>query len=218
MRLRAFLGDHVAGICARNVQCKEGSVKAKALCLVLLCGLFARPVVASPIAVSIDPLSNTVTVGSSFFLDINIADVSDLFGFAFGVSYDPTLLRANSIVEGSFFPAGAGFFIPGDIDNALGSIALSGDALIGEIFGASGSGTLARLNFTALGPGTSTVSLTDLFMLDSAFDEIAGDTQGASVTAAASTTAPIPEPGTMMLFGSGLLAVWRGRRKLGLAA
>jgi hypothetical protein len=192
-------------------------VKATALCLVLFVGLFARPVVASPI-VSIGPASGPVTAGSSFFLDIAITGVSDLFGFQFDVFYNPTLLMANPIVEGSFFSsAGSSIFIPGD-NTVPGSITFNAGALLGPVFGASGDGTLARLNFTALAAGTSTVSLSHLFLLDSGLSEIDASTQGASVTAAASTASPIPEPGTMVLFGSGLLAVWRSRRRLGLAA
>ena len=192
-------------------------MKAKAFCLVLLFGLFARPGVASPI-VSIDPASNTVTAGSSFFLDIDITGVSDLFGFSFDLSYDPTLLAFNQITEGSVLPAaGATFFSEGD-SSVSGGITNIFDVVLGAVPGANGGGTLARINFTALGAGTSTVSLSNLFMLDSTISEIGASTQNASVTATASTASPVPEPGSLVLVGSGLLAAWRGRRRLRLIA
>jgi hypothetical protein len=200
-----------------NIQLEENSMRLRALCLVLLVGLFARPVAASPI-VSIEPASNAVAAGTSFFLDIDITGVTDLFSFAFDLSYDPALLMFNEIVEGGFLPsAGGTFFSEGD-PPAGGSVTNVFDVLLGAFPGVDGDGTLARINFTALAAGTSTVSLSNLFMLDSTVSGISASTQDALVTASVPAASPIPEPGTMVLVGTGLLAAWRGRRKLGLSA
>ena len=192
-------------------------MRLRGLCLVLLVGLFARPVVASPI-VSIEPALNTVATGSSFFLDINITGVTDLFSFSFDLSYDPALLAFNEIVEGGFLQSAGGTFFSAGDPPAAGSVTNIFDVLLGAVPGVDGDGTLARINFTALGAGTSTVSLSNLFMLDSTISGISASTLDASVTASVPTASPIPEPGTMVLVGSGLLAAWRGRRKLGLGA
>jgi hypothetical protein len=185
--------------------------------LVLFVGLCARPVAAAPI-LSIAPSVLGVTQGDTFFLDINITDVNDLLGFQFGLQFDPTVLMANEVLEGGFLPSGGStFFIPGSIDNVAGLIDISGDILL-EFAGVSGDGRLARVSFTAISAGTSALGLSDVLLLDSLFNSIDASTQGGSVTAAASTASPIPEPGTMVLVGSGLLVAWRNRRRLGRAA
>jgi cohesin domain-containing protein/PEP-CTERM motif-containing protein len=186
-------------------------MRLRALCLVFVMGLCARPVVALPI-VSIEPVTSIVAPGDSFFLDINISNVEDLFGFQFDLAFDPAVLSAITIVEGSFLSSvGESFFIPGIIDNLAGTIAFTANSLLGPIVGASGSGTLARLNFTSTSPGTSIVSLSNVLLLDSSLFEIAAATQDANLTS-------VPEPGSIVLLGTGLFAVWRGRRRFARAA
>ena len=63
-------------------------MRLRTLCLVLFVGLCARPVAAAPI-LSIEPGTSTVNQGDTFFLDIDITNVTDLFGFQFDILVRP---------------------------------------------------------------------------------------------------------------------------------
>jgi len=189
-------------------------MKLRALCLVLFVGLCARSAAASPI-VSIVPDSSTINQGDTFFLDVNITGVTDLYGFQFDLSYDPSILLANDISEGAFLASSGNptLFLPGDMSTP-GNIAFNIGLILGGVPGATGDGTLARVSFTAASGGSSSISLSNLLFQDSIGDFIEPDTLNASVDVNASSTAPVPEPGTLMLVGSGIAMAWRNRRKL----
>src|SRR5438874_12162466 len=98
--------------------------------------LFVAAVVtakADPI-LSLQPSAISVTSGSKFSLDLNIADVTALFAIQFDLGFAPGVLSATSITEGLFLPAGGTtFFIPGTIDNVAGAITATADTLIGAV-------------------------------------------------------------------------------------
>jgi hypothetical protein len=167
---------------------------------------------AVPVTLSVQPVSSSIVAGSSEALDINIANVPDLFGFQFDVSFAPGILSAVSITEGSFLPSGGStFFLPGDIDNGAGTVALTADTLLGSVPGVNGSGTLAVLTLTGLGQGTSTVSLSNVFLLDSSLDLIPSNILNANLKV--TPTAVTPEPTSMLLYATGLAVMSLRRRK-----
>jgi hypothetical protein len=175
--------------------------------LVLLWGIL--PVSAVPI-LSIEPLSKVVQPGQSFSLDVRISDITDLFTLQFDLTFTPGVLSALSIAEGPFLPSGgATFFISGIIDNVGGTIATTGDSLIGAIAGVNGSGTLATISFQALALGTSPITLSNVMLLDSNLGDITARLTDGTVNITA-----IPEPSTFFLIAIGLLGyLYSDRRK-----
>ena len=157
--------------------------------------------------VSIDPSSTTVGVGNTFSLNVDIADVTDLYAFQFDVGFDPTLLAATSESEGPFLSsAGTTIFFPGTIDNVGGAVSGTADVLSGAISGASTSGTpglLATLQFTALAEGTSAISLSNIVLLDSSLNDISFTSMDGSVTVV--PVGAVPEPRLILVLFAGFL-------------
>jgi len=164
------------------------------------------PVSATPI-LSITPSSPVVQPGQSFSLHVDIANVTDLFALQFDLAFNPAVLSVASITEGSFLPSGGStFFIPGTIDNTGGTIAATGDSLLGAIAGVSGSGTLATISLQALTLGTSSITLSHVLLLDSSLGEITVSLGAGSVTVQPATG--VPEPSATLLLAIGLAGVF----------
>lgn len=101
------------------------------------------------------------------------------------------------MTEGPFFSsAGTTVFSPGIIDDTTGLISLVTDSFV-DLIPPGGSGVLATIQFTALSPGLSPVTMSNVFLnfTDS----------GVSVTNGSVTVVPLP--GTAGLMGVGLLLV-----------
>jgi hypothetical protein len=154
-------------------------------------------------SLSIDPASSSVNVGNSAVLDVNISNITNLYAFQFDLSFAPGTLSAVSIVEGSFLPTvGATFFVPGTIDNVGGTIASTADTLLGPRPGVNGSGTLAILTLTGLAPGTSSIGLSNVTLLNSSLGPISAGLQNGNVRVAG--MAPTPELNSLGLFITGI--------------
>ena len=99
-----------------------------------------------------DPLVIDTSVNSSGVVNLKVADGVDLFAFDIQFSYDPSLLRINSIGRGPFL-ADASVCMEEVNDPGLFHYACT---KFGTSVGDSGSGTLFILTFEALGDGGET--------------------------------------------------------------
>jgi len=171
----------------------------------LLASVFSVPGFADSIPVlSIDPMSSAASVGEEVTLDVNISNVTDLYGFQFDLSFVPGTLSAISITEGTFlFFAGPTFFLPGAIDNTTGTIAFTANSLLGPEPGADGSGTLAILTLKGLTQGISSVELSNVILLNSNLEPIDANIQNGNITVAPGTT-PVPESNSLVLLLAGI--------------
>jgi len=183
--------------------------------LVLTCLVLA----ALPISASAVPMptvtagSATVNVGDTFHILISISSPTEVDSWQFDLSFTASLLKANSVTEGPFLSESGTkttLFSPGVIDNVTGHITLVTDSFVDLPPGPSGSGVLADISFTALAPGVSPLTLSNVFLndLDSGFLTTNGQVtiRGAAV----------PEPMTVALLAMGLGAAvcnqWRRTR------
>jgi len=157
--------------------------------------------------------SATVNVGDTFHILISISSPTEVDSWQFDLAFTASLLKANSVTEGSFLSESGSkltLFSPGVIDNGTGHITLVTDSFVDLPPGPSGSGVLADISFTALAPGVSPLTLSNVFLndLDSGFLTTNGQVtiRGAAV----------PEPMTVALLAMGLGAAvcnqWRRTR------
>ena len=156
---------------------------------------------ASAATILIDPASSTTAVGAAVNIAVRVTDVTDLYAYQFDLSFNPTVLSTTSVTEGGFLPSGGStFFLPGTIDNVSGTLTLTAGSLQGPVPGGSGSGALATVQFVGVGLGASSVTVSNVVLLDSLGGDITTTTvQNGSVTV-------VPEPKSVMLLGCGVLA------------
>ena len=101
-----------------------------------------------------------VEMGDTFTVHLKTENVTDLVGWQSDITFNPTVLKANSVNEGNFLKQGDGrtFFQKGTIDNATGKITGLKTVQLskGEM---SRQGMLLSMRFTAIANGKSQLTL-----------------------------------------------------------
>ena len=160
---------------------------------IFCCGAFAS-------TISVLPSSPTVSIGGSPSVNVNVAGLTDLYAFQFDVVFNPAVLSAVSVTEGSLFSSVGVFFSPGTIDNTAGTITFIGDSLSGPGPGINTNGSLAQILFNAIGTGSSSVALSNIILLDSNLNDITASAVSGSVDVTG-----VPEPSYLPVLGTSLL-------------
>ncbi len=131
------------------------------------------------------PASLPVAPNSNFSLNFNVSSVSSLFGVAFDLDFNPALIQFVSATEGSFLNQGCQTSLM-TVESPAGKLIFGITRLGASCGGASGSGTLATLNFRSLGQagtGSLTFSNNEFCLLsNSVCNYVVGFWAGATAT------------------------------------
>ena len=160
---------------------------------------------AAPV-LSID-VGSQISIGGVVDAEVNIADAADLYAFQFDLAFNPAVVVAVSVTEGSFLAsAGGTFFGPGTIDNLAGTISFICNTLIGLIAGGQWQRHPGDDQVFRSRPGTSVLSLSNVILLDSALGDIDATVRNGAVDV-------VPEPATLLLVSTGVAALVRRRNR-----
>lgn len=174
---------------------------------------FAAP--ANAIQITVTPPLGTTVVGGTLVFDVRVEDLGEQIVSAFDLDllFDPAVLSFDGLVFGASFGGAAGSFpgfgqpAAGVVDFFLFSI-LPDDVLAAA---QGGSALLARLSFTGLAPGSTTLRV--LGPADDEFFALVGreaaglEVESIGAALAVVSARAVPEPGTLVLLGIGLLAI-----------
>lgn len=157
--------------------------------------------------VRIEPPDTTVSIGSSFTVDVVIEDVTDLDSFQFDLTYIPSVVTATDAVCGPFLGSTGRSVTPvgPTIDNAEGRITF-GCSSEGGGPGPDGTGVLATFTFNAAGLGSSLLQFENVQVTDTADVVIAVGTQDGNVTATAACREDVNGDGVINIVDIQLVA------------
>jgi general secretion pathway protein D len=101
-------------------------------------------------------------------VNVQVENVSDLFAItSLKLKFDPAMLKLNDVTPGEMIQRDGGRVTSvKDINNETGEVLLTVTRIPGST-GVKGSGSIATLNFTAVGKGSSKLQVTELAMKNS---------------------------------------------------
>jgi len=113
---------------------------------------------AATTLVSVFPSSVVASVGQNFSINLDVSNVSDLYGWEFKMNWTASLLNLKNATEGPFLKSAGSTFFYYNLNATTGDVTVD-ETLTGDIPGVSGSGVLTTITFNVLGLGQSPLNL-----------------------------------------------------------
>jgi len=193
-----------------NLIGKELLMMKKMLMYVLSFFLFLSVNAAQAAMISVEPSVSNVLLGDIFTVSLKASDFPATQGGDVTINWDPTVISLPSLAD-------VILTFPGWDPSFSGKGALSAgqlDDLYVATFGAANSGTfpIADLTFTAIGAGSSAITLSAVPGYPWPDANTAADIPVTYVGGVANVSA-IPEPASLLLIGTGLAGILARRTR-----
>ncbi len=161
--------------------------------------------------VSIQPAAQTINVGETATVDVQIDNVDNLFGVDLRLSYDPSVVAvvdSNPLVPGEQvepgpfldISEGKGFVVDNAADNTAGTVTYIA-TLLSPASPVSGSGALIRIAFEGIAEGTSDIELDSVLLSDAKAEQIPATSRGGSISVEKGPETPEPT-GNVVISGT----------------
>jgi len=105
----------------------------------------------------LEPANLTITPSQDFTVELKATSITDLKGYSVTLSYDPTLLSLQEVVEGPFLSSKGKTFFYKKVDDTKGTVLID-CALLGPNLSISDEGVLATLSFHSLKAGSTSLT------------------------------------------------------------
>jgi hypothetical protein len=156
-----------------------GAVLLISFVVIFVMAVGVRPSYAQGTKVSVTPASATVGIGAEVVINITVTDMPapGVYSYQLKLTYNNTVLNATKAeipADHMLKPSSpSNIFIvdPGTISQADGFVTFA-LTLLGTEAGKTGSGTLVTVHFQGLAEGNSTVTLSELTLVDPTSSEI----------------------------------------------
>lgn len=116
--------------------------------------------------VYVNPEEIIGAVGLDFTINVDVSNVTDLYGWEFKLGWNITVLDFVEVHEGTFLKNVADTFFAYKVNSTAGYI-IADCTILGMEQGASGNGTLATIKFYVKYEGESALDLFDVILIDS---------------------------------------------------
>jgi len=132
-------------------------------------------------------LSLADSSATEFTLALTAVGVTDLYGFAVDLTFDPAVVAFDSFEAGAFLDNPGGSVTTQVAENPAGTLVI-GQTRVGAFPGVSGDGTLLTLHFTTLVAGTSPFAPANASAFDSTGAALSTQFYGGTATVPAQST------------------------------
>ena len=151
--------------------------------------------------------TTSVRVGDTFTVHVNAEKVTDLAGWQFDLTFDPSVLEVVEVKEDGFLKrrGSTTFFQKGVVDTAAGKIAGVSSALISKE-GVTGTGSLLSVVFSAKADGNSQIALHNSQLGSNAGEVIPAGVRGLTITVASGPTWDVNADGQVSILDLILVA------------